>query len=358
MAGAWIAFDNADPTYPYDPSTHAQVQTDAAGAYAVTLVAGRYDVSAQPPFSSGYATARVRGVELRTAPATFSYRFSGLKVTGVVTVPGGAPLASGAASAYGGNSVASAYIASGVFSLFLPAGSYQVTVGPSDYESGIPTRTYFGLRFASDTTLTFSLDGYLVGGTVTGPGGQPLIGARVGGTNLRARSTARTNASGAYEVYVPGGDYDWFVQPGILNSNIVSRIFPTTTVTAPQTKDFDLSGVTWSGTVRLASTGEPVPSIPVSVYGRSAYGTAYVTSGPAGDFSFVVKQYGIYDVRAESYEQGLEGHLEGMEAVNDSTFDVLVSPSSGREFLTRRQASASGGVNGSGTRTGWPSTRP
>src|SRR5439155_1569687 len=98
MAGAWIAFDNADPTYPYDPSTHAQVQTDAAGAYAVTLVAGRYDVSAQPPFSSGYATARVRGVELRTAPATFSYRFSGLKVTGVVTVPGGAPLASGAAS--------------------------------------------------------------------------------------------------------------------------------------------------------------------------------------------------------------------------------------------------------------------
>lgn len=150
----------------------------------------------------------------------------------------------------------------------------------------------------------------------------------------------------------------------------MSQDFPTTTVTAPQTKDFDLSGVTWSGTVRLASTGDSVPSIPVQVYGRSTYGTAYVTSGPAGEFSFIVKRYGIYDVLAESYERSLEGRVEGIEAVNDSTFDVLISPSSGPPVLfTRRQAGASGGavapyarasggVNGSGTRTGWPSTRP
>ncbi|HYQ89822.1 MAG TPA: hypothetical protein VEU09_09390, partial [Candidatus Binatia bacterium] len=151
---------------------------------------------------------------------------------------------------------------------------------------------------------------------------------------LRARSDAVAAANGAYLLYIPTGDYRWYVQPGYLNSYIASRQFPQTTVAAPQTRDFDLSGVTWSGVVRRADTGQPVPGADVYASGNTGYG--FETAGSGGEFLLVVNPNDVYSVTASSYTPPLEGFIHAVEALNDSSFDILVSPTPTRVFFTRR----------------------
>jgi hypothetical protein len=196
---------------------------------------------------------------------------------------------------------------------------------------------FFGVRVTSDTTLAFSLDGNAVSGTVTGQGGQPLAGASVRLSGSRAFSYATTGVDGTYLLYVPTGEYDWYVQPSSLDRYIVSRRFSQTAVTAPETRDFDMSGPTWTGTVRSADTGQPVPGCQVSVYGRN--GSAFQTAGSGGEFMFVVDRYDVYEMAASSYSPPLQGFIQQIEAGNDSTFDILVSPAPVGPFFAKRRLS-------------------
>jgi len=330
MSGAQIYFqDLAGSRSAYSPET----VTGPAGAFAIVLPAGRYLVYVQPPYNSGYPIAKIRELDVRSGTGRVDYRYTGFKVTGTVTEPGGGPLGYGYANANGDSSGAHVSVASGSFSMVLPGGTYFFSLTPPP-GLGIPAVSFFNIHLASDTTLVFSLDGHAVSGTVTGPGGQPLPGARVEASNVHARSDAVAAANGAYVLYVPTGDYMWSVQPGSLNSYITSRQFPQTTVAAPQTKDFDLSGVTWSGVVRRAGTGQPVPGARVSVYGNSGYG--FEIAGAGGEFMLVVNPHDVYSISASTYSPSLQGFINEMEAVNDSSFDILVSPGPPPPFFTRR----------------------
>jgi len=312
---------------PGDPYSYYfyTASTNASGTYSVDLIPGGYWVYVAPPDQSGYSpTGLVADFSGRAG--ILDYRFTGFKISGTVATPGGGVLSQGSVYAQGSGGSGGADIRGGAFTLILPAGTYDFRLDA--YTAvGIPGVTVHNVVVAADTALSFTLDGNLIRGTVRGPGGIPLGAARVRADAPDARATAITLVDGTYAMYLPSMDYLVTVTPGPQNSYIASLGPSSQSITGPQTIDFDLAGVEWTGIVRLAPSGNPLPG--ASVYasgGGVAYGYAYSITDGLGRFRLVLRPYGIYDLQIQSQFPAAMGRIEGLQAVNDSTLDITVDP--------------------------------
>src|SRR5258705_7715539 len=175
-----------------------------------------------------------------------------------VAIRGAGSLTEGWVCAQEGGVSGGAHIRGEVCPLTLPAGTYAFRLDA--YPAvGIPGVTVHNVVVAADTALSFTLDGNLIRGTVRGPGGIPLGAARVRADAPDARATAITLVDGTYAMYLPSMDYLVTVTPGPQNSYIASLGPSSQSITGPQTIDFDLAGVDWTGIVRLAPSGNPLP---------------------------------------------------------------------------------------------------
>ncbi|HEU4940870.1 MAG TPA: hypothetical protein VFT97_04570, partial [Candidatus Eisenbacteria bacterium] len=212
----------------------------------------------------------------------------------------------------------------GTFSLLLPSGTYSLTARAALF-SGIPSRTFTGVSIASDTTLDLELSGFPVQGMVTGPDGAPLPLAEVEIWPERVL----TDASGAYRIYAEAGVHAIRCFPPDGRHEILWRTVARN-VTGPTTVDFDLRGVTWSGTVRFAGTLEPVEGHYAEALTPAPDNRfAWWRTGPTGEFHVILEANRTYDLHVRPpYSGDLDPpeYAGRFRATADTTFDILIPP--------------------------------
>jgi hypothetical protein len=324
LAGSDVTFQTRfDPLNPY--GVYRSVRTNASGAYSIDLPPGGYWISVSPASGSGYGDVSVtRNFSGRAG--TFDYQYSGFRVSGTVTVPDGTPMTQGIVDAQGNAGFNAAMVRGGAFSFILPAGTYDFRLSASSV-IGIPEVTLHDIAVSADTVLSLAIGGNLIRGTVRGPSGRPLGDANVRADGIDARAVARTLVDGSYAMYLPPLDYAVSVIPGPADAYIASLGPAPRSILGPQTIDFDLSGIEWTGTVRLAGSGSPCAGASVLAAGGGfSYSTAQCFADAAGHYRFVLRPYEVYDLYARTQTPNGTGRLYGMLAVNDTTIDIIVQP--------------------------------
>jgi hypothetical protein len=213
--------------------------------------------------------------------------------------------------------------------MLLPPGVYDLEGSPYFTNAGIPRLEFDSVPIRADTTVDLVLDGTPIRGIVRGQAGAPLAGVAITVDRPGAWSEARSLADGSYTIYAPPGVYRARLYPEPPLDYILSRETPLVVGDTPTTRDFDLSGVSWTGTVRWAGTGQPVSGATVMVYEATfAFGSAECTADATGMFRLVVKSGGLYQLVARggspplSYSQ----FVGFITAGADSSFDILLGP--------------------------------
>ncbi len=204
------------------------------GTYAISVVAGYYNVSFRDPsdtYASGYygsagytsdpdaaavvhvTTANVSNISVQLPPA--------LHITGTVTGPGDVPLSGIEVSALS-NAFSNGTTTGddGTYSVVVPQGSYHVEFDDptGTYVSGYYAEAGFtadALGASPVTVTTADVSGIdvqlpapiYIRGTVTGPGGDPLGDIAVIATSSIYSGSSSTAADGTYAVSVVAGSY-------------------------------------------------------------------------------------------------------------------------------------------------------
>ncbi|TMQ47581.1 MAG: hypothetical protein E6K71_09580 [Candidatus Eisenbacteria bacterium] len=218
--------------------------TDMQGHFRVALRQGRYEVWIGAASDSGIMSQSVPDLTLISSPVTLDLRYAGYRLSGRLIGPGGAALTNGSVFVLSRTNTARASVVAGSYSLLLPADTLAIWANPEtvDSDRGIPRVKREAVILSSDSTLDLSVDGFVVTGTVTGPGGVPLDGGLVSATAATASAYSRTAADGTYRVYLPGMEYFFRVDPGPGRDSIGIRQYPNVLIDSDRTLDFDLSG--------------------------------------------------------------------------------------------------------------------
>jgi len=311
-----------------------EVTTDSAGTYQVHLAAGEWVAHLYPPswvaLDYGDYTAPYPDqvpVTVSLDQPTLDLRVSGFRVEGRVRGATGAPLDSFYVGADGiGGEFAWSFFRGGRFSLLLPASTYDFSAGSGDYYDGNPNVVHPGVPIHADTTLDLVLAGNLMTGLVTGPGGAPLESTIVTASGAEIVSRARTSPDGRYSLYIPPGLYRFICEPRSPHQNILTRISDVRSVNVAGTIDWDLSGVTLSGTARSLGTLTPLPGVRATavLFADAYHRTAISITDAAGQFRLTLEPNREYSL---SFLKDGVGGLEISSFVatsSDSTFDVLI----------------------------------
>lgn len=303
--------------------------TDSTGSYEVQVPEGIYDIHLRTRFDARIVLPDVDlyGVRVKAPATRFDYRYQGFPVSGRVF----GPLGTAIDSVWVGvsNDSTEFYVrvlaTPAGYRLFLPSpGTYSFYLNPARRYSGIPSRAYRGVAVLRDTTMDFRLEGNPVSGMVT-VGATP-IEASVVAVGRSAAAEARTS-SGAFQMYLPIGDYDWRVYPEGNFAYIYPRFLSGPNVPGPATVNFDLSGTRWSGTVRDLSSGAPVESAKVEVW--AGYGSERATSvtDASGQYAVILQSYSRYNLFVTPRDPALRGiTVYGALAAGDSIIDLSVEP--------------------------------
>ena len=174
----------------------------------------------------------------------------------------------------------------GVFTANLIEGAYRVIVFPNGL-TGYPNHDLGVLDIRKGTPpLEYRYSGALVSGTVTGPGGAGLAGARVsvlghGGYYLTA--AILSSSTGSYSLVLPPADYGFTASPPN-GPGIPRRSFEASVSTADTTIHIDLGG----HEIRYAATlngSTPLSGAEISAEATGlqvGYVTAANETGPDG----------------------------------------------------------------------------
>ncbi len=308
------------------------VRTGLDGAFEIDLAVGTYDLHLYAPERSGVPSRVISRFEVGRLKPRFDYRYGGLEVTGAVTGPDGTPVTNATVSYYNSDEYfhASARFDGTEYTVYLPAGRYSVHVEPPSFVSGIPDIIVPRFSIAADTTIDYFLTDHLVTGTVTGPDGLPLPNATVYVSGSNASSGTNVDASGRYSLYAPTATYVPYAYPPMTRLDIFSRTFGAVAVRGPTTIDLAFTGITWSGVVREAGTGTPIPGTTVRVVGDGYYGylgKAKSTTDGTGAFKLYLASPQGYRLSAAAPGFASLGPIEA-SAGSDSTFDLILNFSS------------------------------
>jgi hypothetical protein len=212
------------------------------------------------------------------------------------------------------------------YTLFVPPSAYWFITEPGPAYLPRIERIGVGIEVSSDTTIDFSADGNLATGRVllgSTPLGHAEIEAVGSFKDLRMSARDKSKADGSYRMYLPNGEYTFWVKPGPASRFIAPR-FRDYEVTAPRTINLNLSGGEWEGTVRDSVTGAPVPSIQVMADGRSA-GSAVSETDGKGRFKLVLDPGRTYALSLSKNHGNTQlNRIPGVFAGRDSTFDILI----------------------------------
>ena len=143
----------------------------------------------------------------------------------------------------------------GHYDILLPSAFLRIIYRPVQGENFVPIELR-NVNIAADTTIDVVLRaGFLLSGTVTGPGGQPVVDADI---DVEDNFTGEkvytpndnTDVNGHYQVRVPPGTFDVSVQALIAN-RLIPEIVYNVAIFSNSTVNFVLeSGFLVSGTVR------------------------------------------------------------------------------------------------------------
>ncbi|HXI13556.1 MAG TPA: carboxypeptidase regulatory-like domain-containing protein [Thermoanaerobaculia bacterium] len=344
--------------YNLDGSRRAFTFTDGNGRYSLVLAPGQYKLAAfdegglfAPEFLVGQSTfvaASVITVSSDVTLAGSDFVLGSLaRVTGTVLESGTSrPLAGLTVAAYsleGALITMSTTDALGRFALSLPAGTVKlVTSDPAGVfatsffegaDSFVTARALvLGAGAAMGVEITVQAGGRLVGRVTDASTGAGLSGITVEAYNLSGtqRATTLTDASGAYSLFLPPGEYKLaafdknviYVTQFFLNKETFASA-SRAVVVARQivgNVNFSLSrGTRASGMVVDLITGRPIPGITIGAYdlagllvasGTTDVGGRWALSLPPGIYKFVASDAGLryatsYYSEAPNFETAL-----------------------------------------------------
>jgi carboxypeptidase family protein len=237
----------------------------------------------------------------------------------------------------------------GQYSIHLQSGTYEVWVGGAADSGAISQHvTSVTLRTPS-LGLDLLYAAYRVSGRMIGHGGTVVTSGHIW---VNGMSPARADIrNGSYTCLLPAGTYEIWANPGITYEGF-PRVRFDVAVASDTTMDLSVDGNELTGTV-TGPDGAPLVggyvaavAATASAYSETASDGTYRIYLPTRTYTFEVSPPNgeVWPVR--TYPNIL------IDSPRTLDFDLSVPPP------TPAQANASGGRNGSGTLTGWPSTRP
>jgi hypothetical protein len=145
--------------------------------------------------------------------------------------------------------------AEGFYDITIPSGVYRIAYRTTDGEPYVPVEL-LNVPVNADTSIdVVLLDGFFISGTVTGPGGTPVVDADLDAedsqTGIKIYTPGdNTDINGDYQILVPAGIYDINVAP-FPGDHLLPGIVYSQPVSSDIILDFSLeSGYVLSGTVR------------------------------------------------------------------------------------------------------------
>lgn len=210
----------------------------------------------------------------------------------------------------------------------------------------------------SSLILAGNVSAATINGTVTAAGGAPLgaMTVAVYGSNGLEVGSAMSNAQGAYSLSLPAGTYRVlaFDPMGVYATNFYNGAssFETSleltlaSVTSVTVNFVMVRAGRVTGTVRAASTDEPLANMTVAAYNDDGSRRGLVTTGTGGGYTLILPP-GNY--RLVAYDDSAEFAVQFFRSKNDFESADIVSVTSGGtvgavDFRLPRSARASGTV--------------
>jgi len=312
------------PDSPNRPSPSFYAYLNSNGAFRIALAQGLYEVQIGPGYESGLPSVTIPNFEVKAAGTRLDYRYSGTRVTGNVTGPGGALLTDAYVSAVSSANLVYVRVtaAGGHYSMLLPPGEYEFYGDPGTHISGLPTIEVVADIGASDTVVNIPLTGHAV--TVTATLGGTLlpnvqIFAESDAIGVRASATSRLDGSAV--LYLPSGGYSFSAQPP--DGSIVSPETGYWSISGDVSMPIDFPATRWDVTLRRASDGSALPFTTVYASEIGSNRSALTRSDLFGAFRVFVRPNVGYDIRVGSlYGSGIT--IPNVSSAADSTFDLVV----------------------------------
>ena len=203
--------------------------TNASGQYAVRVPPGTYDIDFRPPAALPYVDAERLGLVVGASDIAglSDVLHTGFNVTGSARDKLSNKLKNVDVDAFdecSGRRIATAHDntdVNGNYSIFVPAGTYTFSYDPPRCKALESTRVT-GVTISQNKDLgTEQMEAaVLLSGVVHDHLGLPLEGAKLkcydvttAGTPRQAAANDRTDAAGAFSIYLPVGTYDVNVEP-------------------------------------------------------------------------------------------------------------------------------------------------
>ncbi len=308
---ASVSTDWRDPLQAY-------AQTDASGAYTLTVTAGTYTVSA---YKSGYPDPPDRAVTVPPDATGVDFTFpEPSPISGTVRDGAGNPVQG--ATVWGGlNSVTTA--ANGTYSTMAGPGEHYVSAQKDGYQSA-PSVLVPVPPAASGVDFVLLVKDQTIRGRVVNNQGQPLADAYVSADSTvcgnRGSGSTRVAADGAYTLTVPAGTYHVTASKGgyVPAPPELVKVPVADAQAAVASVDFTLEPLAYTirGTVR-DNLGQPVED--AGVY-ASACGLSYSTdTDPTGTYTLTVSA-NTFNVSAS--KSGYVGAPQQIVAVPPNAEDV------------------------------------
>lgn len=315
------------PLSPNQPNFGLTAFTNASGVFQIALAPGAYDVQIQPGYQSGLPDVRGLKLEVKAGGSRFDYRYSGTRVAGDVTGPGGALLADAYITAVSTSEqiYVSVTTVGGHYSMLLPHGEYELYAEAAIYNSGIPSLEFEADIAASDTLIHFALTGNVVTATATLGGSTPLpnvlVEAQSDAIGVRARAVTRLD--GTAVLYLPSGGYSFTTYTP--DGSIVGPETGYWSISGDASIPIEFPGTRWDVTLRRTADGSALPF--ASIYAREIGANHYArTSGDLfGKFRLFVRPDLGYDLQIGSSISGVPTFIiPNLSSTADSTFDIFV----------------------------------
>lgn len=333
--GAAVAGARVQMSDTRDRYARSSGRTEADGRAHFQIAPGSYDVDFESPDGAGLPSYLLDvPVTVASGGGGYHFAYGGYLVSGTITGPDGSVVDSGSVSFTNLNDEPFGYTSQdfhgGISRVWLAAGNYRLFALSRPWPSHFPRVSISSVAVARDTTINLTMSGHKISGRVLGPDGSPQPNVDiVADGDGDAVSITVSDASGDYYQYLPSGNYRWTLYPEAPYRYILPRDYPLAAVTGPATIDFDLTGTSWTGTIRDIGSGAPLPGLAVRAQLIDAYSReARCLTDAAGGFRLELesgKDYDI-DVGLELYRPFATFRMPRAGA--DSTFDLLVDPSS------------------------------
>ncbi|GEM_PF-3298040 len=320
----------------YDQKTRVKLytpddNTDAFGVFSIIVPGGTYRVRVTPPVGRLLVAQEARNVLVNklTVLNTFVIK-PGVLVTGTV-VDSLTKLPLSGVDLDADDAITGTRIVTpldntnslGVFKLILPPGLYHLNFDPPRGRNHVGKRIYnVRITAAANLGVTALDRGFLLTGTVLGPGATPVAGANLdlltspGDTSLYL-SNDSTDASGKFVVAVAAGTYRLSVEPptGSTLAGAVSASFKVAANTAVPTFNL-VKGVPITGTL-TGWNGAPEVGANLDLV-DPVTGTVIPTAGDLTD------TLGKFTIQAPPGTWNLEIHTKKLSFSRSTTIKGLV----------------------------------